>query len=137
MAEVNKKLAAYSPFEIIVVTLITYFVLARIFRFLKGVKKVGILASCFRCAVKCPGVSSYVAKEKADNGKAFWDKYKKVRTNTIKELPEVGWSKEAIEAHMRNAEDFGKKCYQVGRHSGAVYYGGAEHWKFISDVMGM
>jgi len=43
----------------------------------------------------------------------------------------------SIEAHMRKAEQFGRKCYEEGKHSGAVYYGGAEHWKFINDVMGM
>ena len=71
--------------------------------------KAGILASCFRCAVKCPGVKQYVDKEKNDNGKQFWDKYKKVRTNTIKVLPAGGMSMKSIETHMRNAEKFGKK----------------------------
>lgn len=65
----------------------------------------------------------------------FWDKYKKVRTNTIKVLPEVGMSKEEITTRMLTAEIFGRKCYEEGKHSGAVYYGGAEHWKFISDCM--
>jgi hypothetical protein len=68
VAEVNKKLAAYSPFETIVVTLLAYFILVKIFRFLRGIKKVGILASCFRCAVKCPGLSHYIANQKKDEG---------------------------------------------------------------------
>jgi len=38
---------------------------------------------------------------------------------------------------MKEAETFGQKCYKEGRHSGAVYYGGAEHWKFVSDMMAM
>lgn len=38
---------------------------------------------------------------------------------------------------MRSAEEHGRKCYKVGRHSGAVYHGGDEHWKVVTDVMSM
>ena len=107
----------------------------KVYNILNGIWKVGILASIFRCAIHLPGIKQHVNKEKADNGKMFWDKYKKVRTNTIKVLPEVGMSKEEITNRMVTAEKFGRKCYEEGKHSGAVYHGGAEHWKFISDCM--
>jgi len=38
---------------------------------------------------------------------------------------------------MRKGELHGRKCYEEGKHSGAVYYGKDAHWKMVSDVMAM
>jgi len=54
----------------------------------------GILATLFRLAVHLPGVSSYVANEKKQNGQMFWDKYINARKDqdVIKVLPAEGMS---------------------------------------------
>jgi len=56
----------------------------------------------------------------------------------VKVLPEEGWPTEKIETRMRKGEEFGRKCYTEGRHSGAVYHGtDDDHWKFVSKMMEM
>jgi hypothetical protein len=60
-----------------------------------------------------------------------------MRTDTIKHLPQVGWTEEQIIARMQKSQDHSRKCYQEYKHSGATYSGDEKHWKMISNVMGM
>ena len=133
----NQYLSTFSPIEILLLTLLISYLLRKLWSFLSNIWATGIIATIFRCATKLPFVSGEIAKEKAKNKKEFWDKYSSARKDNVQVLPEQGWPIDKITTRMKEAEQYGRKCYKDGRHSGAVYHGGDEHWKLVSDVMAM
>lgn len=68
--------------------------------------------------------------------KHFNEMIKKMRKNSVYELPDKPWKEDTIMKRMESAQE---ECYKTysgeGKLSGGVYTEDVEYWNFIGDVM--
>jgi hypothetical protein len=94
LGSINVELKKMPPAKIIFLTLLWFYILKRVSKAAIRIKKKGLLASIFRAATKLPIVCDLVAAEGNKTGDAYLKKYTAARSNTIKHLPEEGWTNE-------------------------------------------
>jgi len=136
----NDLLEGLSPLQIVVFTMIVFFVIrfvGSLYKVLRKTNKSKIMEKLFRMAAVIPQVKSYINKESDKTLKSVTEKYRKLRAGkTFLKLPDVGLSQTAILDKVRNYAEGCRKFYTDGGNvSGAVYCSDDAHWNFISEVM--
>ena len=134
---VNESLSAYSPVELIVMTLVTVYCLRYLHDKYTYVRKTGVVVIIFRFLTSLPYLKQIKEKEKEKATKESEEhlRHQRAGGNAIAKLPEVGLPEAEIKKRVELGELQTKKVHQKMHCSGTVYCGDDKHWDFVSDVM--